>query len=182
MALRGAYRAIAAAQAVGASTYLDAAKNHYRDAIARFGRQDPGTVSDAMAATALARAAIADHPLPIPRDIPTPPAIADGGGPPMRPRPPMAFRRGMMRRPFDPAALAQDAKLANTPEATDLANKAVDADIARTRAAFSGNRDEAMRQGRLADALAMAVRAIARADHPPSFPGRAFPGARRLPT
>jgi len=39
--------------------------------------------------------------------------------------------------------------------------------VARTRAAFGGNVDEALRQGRLASALAGAVRSLALADHPP---------------
>jgi len=201
MALRGAYHAIADAEARGATDYLDAAKNHYRNALARLQRNDRGAASEAMAATALAHAAVAAHPLPVPRDIPTPPALA-AGGPPMMPRGPVAIsggpgpqmpggtmrggpqmrggmhrgdmhrggmhRGGFMHRGprgiggrFDATRLAADVKLANTAEAHDLAQKALDADIARTRAAFSGNAAEAMRQGRLASDLAMAVRALA---------------------
>lgn len=77
---------------------------------------------------------------------------------------------------FDATRVAADAKLANTAEARDLAQKAVDADVARTHASFAGNRDEAMREGRVASALAMAVRALAMADHPPAF--RFTPGQR----
>ncbi len=199
-ALRGAYRDIADAEARGASSYLDAAKTHYRGALARLARHDAGAASEAMAAAALARAAEAEHPVPAPRDIPAPPALAAAGGPPspmMMPRgpvamnggggPPMMQRGGMHGGPqhhghgmrgggmsgrFDATRVAADAKLANTSEAHDLAQKALDADIARTHAAFSGNMDEAMRQGRLAGALAMAVRSLALADHPPTFQRR----------
>ncbi len=177
-ALRGAYRTIGDAEVRGASTYLDAAKAHYRDAIARLGRHDAGAASEAMAAAALARAAIAEHPAPAPRDIPAPPALAAAGAP-MVPRPQMMRgdrgSRGMGGR-FDATRLAADSKLANTAEARDLAQKAVDADVARTHADFSGNHEEAMRQGRIASSLAMAVRSLAMADHP-----RAFPGPRRRP-
>jgi hypothetical protein len=199
-ALRGAYHAIADAEARGASTYLDAAKTHYRDALARLGRQDPGAAGEALAASALARAAVADHPEPAPRDIPAPPALAQSGTPPMMMRrPPMGGGPQMQRGPqmrgrmhrgprgmagrFDATRVAADAKLANTAEARDLAQKALDADVARTHAAFAGNMDEAMRQGRLASALATAVRAIAMADHPRtfSFPQRR-PGGQRPAT
>jgi hypothetical protein len=190
-ALRGAYRAIADAEARGASTYLDAAKTHYRDALARLGRHDPGAASEAMAAAALARAAIAEHPVPAPRDIPAPPALAAAGPPisgtqmsgPQQMRGPQTRGPQQMRGPqmrghggafgmtgrFDATRLAADAKLAGTAEARDLAQKAVDADVARTHADFSGNREEAMRQGRLAGSLAMAVRSLALADHPRTF-------------
>jgi hypothetical protein len=200
-ALRGAYHAIADAEARGAtSPYVDAAKTHYRDALARLGRQDPGAASEALAASALARAAVADHPVPAPRDIPAPPELAQSGPPGLAPRggppmngpqivqhgQPMGHRPPMQRGPqmhrgpggmagrFDATRVAADAKLANTPEARDLAQKAVDADVARTHASFAGNQAEAMRQGRLASALAMAVRALAMADHPRTFapPGR----------
>jgi hypothetical protein len=175
-ALRGAYRAIADAEARGASTYLDAAKTHYRDAIARLGRHDAGAASEAMAAAALARAAVAEHPVPAPRDIPAPPTLA-AAGPPMMQRgpqmrgPQIRGRRGPfgMAGRFDATRLAADAKLVGTAEARDLAQKAVDADVARTHADFSGNREEAMRQGRLASSLAMAVRSLALADHPRTF-------------
>jgi hypothetical protein len=193
-ALRGAYHTIAEAEARGGSAYLDAAKTHYRDAVARLQRHDAGAASEAMAAAALARAAVAEHPVPAPRDIPAPPALAAAGAPPtMMRRPPMpgqrpgmmASRGGMQHRPggmhhrrggmsgrFDAAKLAADVKLANTAETRDLAQKALDADIARTRAAFNGNADEAMRQGRLASDLALAVRSLALADHPRTFARR----------
>jgi hypothetical protein len=188
-ALRGAYRAIADAQVYGGSAYLDAAKTHYRNALARYQRQDAGAASEAMASLALARAAVAEHPAPVPRDLPAPPAdvaAAPGGRPMMGGRPQMrgAQRGGPMRGRmgwrFDATQLAADAKLANTAEARDLAQKAVDADVARTRASFTGNPDEAMRQGRLAASLAMAVRSLAYADHPPSFDRRMpWPGHQR---
>jgi hypothetical protein len=203
-ALRGAYRTIADAEARGASGYLDAAKTHYRNALARLQRHDAGAASEAMAASALARASEAEHPVPAPRDIPAPPAmIANGPARPMMARPPkggpqtamaggggpqmqggrqmpggpemMHRGPGMMHRGhrmsgrFDATRLAADAKLANTPEARDLAQKALDADIARTHAAFSGNADEALRQGRVASDLALAVRSLALADHPRTF-------------
>lgn len=189
-ALRGAYRAIAEAQAIGATGYLEAAKNHYRAALARFARNDPGAASEAMAAAALARASAAEHPPAAPRDIPTPPAVSFAGGDgPMRPPGPavrggppggpggMAGRRPTyggfpMRGRFDANALANDMNIANTAEAKQLAQKAVEADVARTRAEFAGNAEEAMREGRLAGDLAMAVRALARADHPDAFPRR----------
>ncbi len=183
-ALRGAYQAIAEAQALGASAYLDAAKTHYRGAVARYARHDAGAASEAMAAAALARASMAEHPAPAPRDIPAPPAITAmaeperrPGGPAERMGPPGA--PGRERGPggwghggpgggrFDPAELATFAQLVNTAEAKELAQKALDADLARTRAAFGGNVDEAMRQGRLANDLAGAVRSLALADHPP---------------
>ncbi len=187
-ALRMAYRSIAEAEARGASAFLDAAKAHYRNALARLQRQDRGAASEAMAAGALARAAVAEHPVPAPRDIPSPPALAAGGPPMMPPPGAMSGRSGPQRGPqmrsgpggmrrgpggrFDAVKVAADAKLAGTPEARDLGQKALDADIARTRAAFGGNIDEAMRQGRIAGSLAMAVRSLALADHPRTFPSR----------
>jgi hypothetical protein len=99
------------------------------------------------------------------------------GGPQMMQRSGMRHGHGMRGR-FDATRLAADAKLANTSEARDLAQKALDADIARTHAAFSGNNAEAQRQGRIAGALAMAVRSLALADHPRSFGRRPMaPGA-----
>jgi len=194
-ALRGAYNAIADAEARGSSSYLDAAKTHYRSALARYERHDAGAASEAMASAALARAALAEHPVPAPHDIPAPPAVAMNGAPMMRhPMVASSGRTGMqghmhgmqggmhgmhgggwmhgrhgMHQQFDAEQVAQDAKLADTTEARDLAQKALDADVARTRAAFSGNMEEAMRQGRLASDLAMAVRSLAYADHPRTF-------------
>jgi hypothetical protein len=206
-ALRGAYRAIADAQVLGSSSYLDAAKNHYRGALARYARQDAGAAAEAMAAAALARAATAEHPAPAPKDIPPPPAVVAGAFPAQRPDAPgpggmrggpppgmpdgprpsggrMAGgwgSRGGFGGRFDPTRLAADAKLAGTAEARELAQKAVDADVARTRAAYSGNLEEASRQGRLANDLALAVRSLARADHPPPFNRRMAPSLRRRP-
>jgi hypothetical protein len=204
-ALRGAYHAIADAEARGATAYLDAAKTHYRGALARLQRHDAGAASEAMAAAALAHASEAEHPVPAPRDIPAPPAMtADAGPRPMMPRPPMEHTqmamgvpgaaamqhglqmmhrsRGMhrghgMHERFDATRLAADAKLANTSEARDLAQKALDADIARTHAAFNGNKDEALRDGHVASALAMAVRSLALADHPRTFRRPMAPGS-----
>ena len=60
--------------------------------------------------------------------------------------------------------------LQNTPEANDLARNALEANIAHERALFAGNRDEGMRQRRLARDLSSAVRMLASADHPEAFP------------
>lgn len=218
--LRMAYRTIGMAEARGAGgRYLDAARTHYRSALARFERSDQrAAASEAMAAGALARAAIDERPPVTPRDLPTPPPLptpgagapgrrfimrapagAPGGasGPQIAGAAPIPGRPGAGPGPggrmhfaprfrgrghgfgrgrrrghgrFDPAALARYAKLENTAEANDLARSALDADIARERALFAGNRDEATRQGRLARDLAAAVRALAMADHPPQFP------------
>jgi hypothetical protein len=101
------------------------------------------------------------------------PGAQTHGGPQMMHRSGgMHHRRHGMSGTFDATRLAADAKLANTPEARDLAQKALDADIARTHAAFSGNNDEAMRDGHVASDLAMAVRSLALADHPPAFQRR----------
>jgi hypothetical protein len=187
MALRGAYRAIGEAQVLGASPYLDAAKAHYRGALARYAKNDPGAAAEAQAAASLARAAAAEHPAPAPRDLPAPPvagaamgrsgfgAMSPGGfgrpGMAMRGGPWMHGRRGGANR-FDPTRVAADAKLAGTAEAKDLAQKALDADLARSKAAFAGNADEAQRDGRLAGALASAVRSLAYAEHPPTHQRR----------
>ena len=181
--LRLAYRAIGAAESRGAGgRYLDAARTHYRGALARLGRNDnAGAAREAGASAALARAAVDERPIPVPRDLPTPPAMPSAlprmemmgrmgpGGPP-RPGGP-AGPGGFFRRPrFDPESLARFATLENTSEATDLAKTAMDADAARSRALFAGNRDDAMRQGRLAMDLSLAVRMLASADHPEAFP------------
>ena len=177
-ALRTAYHAIAEAQALGASTYLDAAKAHYRGALARYGRHDIGAASEAMAATSLTVAAMLEHPAPAPRDLPAPPAILAVPATvperlgPARDQPSRATRlpmRGVrLERRFDPTRVAADAQLVGTPEAKQFAQRALDSDLARTRAAFTGNPDEALQAGRLADTLARAVAALARADHPPA--------------
>jgi hypothetical protein len=225
-ALNRAYRAIGQAEAQNATgRYLDAAKTHYRNALARFGHTDAAAGAEAMAAAALARAAIFDRPRSVPRDVPTPPALAArpegaldgpppggprfGGGPrsgggPGGPRsgggpggpggpgsggPGRGFGGmrgpGGMRAGFDPAAIARYATLANTPEVTELAGRAVDADIARTRAAFAGNMDDAIRDAMLANSLAAAVRSLAYTEHPDAFPRpvrRVFGGGQRSTT
>jgi hypothetical protein len=180
-ALRGAYASIGHAEAGGGSgPYLDAAKAHYRDALARNGRSDTrGAMAEARAASSLARASLALVAPPVPHDVPAPPAPPAGGGmmgaadrpdgPPMDGGhgPMMDGRggpggRGGMREHGDGIAdLAKLASLANTDEAKRFANDALNANMASERAAFAGNREEAMRQRRLAGALAGAVRALA---------------------
>jgi hypothetical protein len=187
-ALRGAYRAIGHAEAGGGGgPYLAAAKAHYRDALARNGRSDTrGAMAEARAASSLARASMALVAPPVPHDIPAPPAPPAGGGmmgaadrpdgAPMDGGPgPMMGRggpagwgergaRGGMRgdRGGDGIEnLEKLAALANTDEAKHLATDALNANMASERAAFAGNREEAMRQHRLAGALAGAVRALA---------------------
>lgn len=174
ISLQLAYRAIGDAESRGApGRYLDGARTHYRAALARFGRDDAqGAAGEAMAAAALARAAVNERPLPVPRDIPTPPPVTaaparpPGFGGPGGPR---AFG-GRSLGVFDPEALRRYAMLQNTPEANDLARNALEANIAHERALFAGNRDEGMRQRRLARDLAAAVRFLASADHPEAFP------------
>jgi hypothetical protein len=176
--LRLAYRAIGAAEVRGAGgRYLDAARTHYRSALARFGRSDSaGAAREAGAAAALARAAVDERPLPTPRDLPAPPplpttpnAAPDGpraggpGGPGMR----GGFA---MRGRFDPEALARYATLENTPEANEFAKNALEANLAHERALFAGNREEGLRLRRIAADLSLAVRMLASADHPEAFP------------
>ena len=197
MALRGAYAAIGRAEGGGGSgMYLDAAKAHYRDALARNVKSDVrGAMGEARAAMSLARASMALVPPPGPHDVPAPPAVPAGGGmhgaadrpeggPPMD-GPPMGGpgmagmggsggpgahawggpgkRGGMPHHEGGDgvADLAHLASIANTDEAKRLANDALNANLASERAAFAGNRQEAMRQHRLAGDLAGAVRALA---------------------
>jgi len=173
LALRIAYRAIGAAEARGAGgRYLDAARSHYRAALGKASASPAAAAHEASAAAALARAALDERPLPAPRDLPTPPPMPSplpGGG--MRGAFPWPGGFGERGR-FDPAALARDASLEGTPEANDLAKAALDANIAGERAVFGGNRDEGMRQHRLAHDLASAVRELASADHPQTVPRR----------
>jgi hypothetical protein len=154
------------AEARGASgRYLDAARTHYRAALGKVSSAPAAAVHEAMASASLARAAIDERPFPTPRDLPAPPAASPGpnaGGPPGR-----GPGRGGR---FDPATIARDAGIQNTAEAKQLAQAAVDANIAGDRAAFGGNREEGMRQYRMARDLAMAVRQLAQADHPDAFP------------
>jgi hypothetical protein len=200
-ALRGAYDAIGHAEAGGGSgPYLDAAKAHYRDALARNGRADTrGAMAEARAASSLARASLALVAPPVPHDVPAPPAPPAGGGmmgsadrpegPPMDggPGPMMDGRggpggpgwgerggHGGMREHGDGIAdLAKLASLANTDEAKRFANDALNANMASERAAFAGNREEAMRQRRLAGDLAGAVRALASLNMTPRHGGPA---------
>lgn len=171
LVLRMAYRTIGAAEARGAGgRFLDAARTHYRAALGRAASSPPAAAHEAGAAAALARAALDERPLPVPRDLPPPPplpALPAGRPGPFGPHGPVRF---------DPEALARDAALENTPEATDVAKAALEAEVAGERAAFAGNHDEGMRQHRLARDLAAAVRELARADHPPAQPQR-----RRMP-
>jgi len=101
--LNGAYREIGRAEQAGATGHLvEAARTHYRGAMARYGKNDgAGAAAEARLATDLARAALDERPRPAPptpRDLPAPPALpampgmADGGGPgmPAMPRMPMA--------------------------------------------------------------------------------------------
>lgn len=196
-ALRLAYRAIGAAEARGAGgRYLDAARTHYRNALGRAGSAAAAAAHEAGAAAALARAALDERPLPAPRDIPAPPPLPSPG-PAMGPRPGMTraappgpamgpgpgrnvtfmargggrgFGKHHFGGRFNPEALARDAKRAATPEASDLAKAAVDADIAGERAVFGGNREDGMRQHKLARDLASAVRQLADAEHPLPHP------------
>jgi len=189
-ALRGAYAAIGRAEAGGgAGAYLDAAKAHYRDALARSAKSDTrGAMGEAQAASSLARASMALVAPPVPHDVPAPPAPPAGGG--MmgagdRPDgPPMGGERGPMMGGGGPGGpggwggprgemrdhrgggegienLAKLAALADTDEAKHLANDALSANMAAERAAFAGNREEAMRERRLSGDLAGAVRALA---------------------
>jgi hypothetical protein len=157
VALRVAYRTIGAAEARGAGgRYLDAARTHYRAALGKLTASPLAAAHEARAAAALARAALDERPLPTPRDLPSPPPLTS-------PAPPMRGR-------FDPEALARSAALENTPEANDLAKAALEADVAGERAAFAGNREEGLRQRRLARDLAAAVHLLADADHPQPVP------------
>jgi len=205
-ALRGAYAAIGHAEAAGGSgPYLDAARAHYRDALARNAKSDTrGSVAEARAASSLARASIALIPPPVPHDVPAPPSPAPGGmrdagemrpegpppmmgeGPPMGGRPPMGGERGgrggeggmRHREGGDGVAdLAHLAAIANTDEAKHLANDALNANLASQRAAFAGNREEAMRQSRLSHDLAGAVRALAAINMTPRTRSKATPAS-----
>jgi len=200
LALRGAYAAIGRAEAGGGTgAYLDAAKAHYRDALARSAKSDTrGAMAEARAASSLARASMALVAPPVPHDVPAPPAPPAGGG--MmgagdRPEaPPMGGERGPMMSGGGPGGpggwggmrghrdgggegienLAKLAALADTDEAKHLANDALSANMASERAAFAGNREEAMRERRLSGDLAGAVRALASLNmKPPTRPAGA---------
>jgi len=175
----------------GSGPYLEAAKAHYREALTRNGKSDTrGATAEARAASSLARASMALVAPPVPHDVPAPPALPAGGGmmgAADRPDgPPMGGERGPMMEgrggPGGPGGwgprgerggighhgggdgienLAKLAALANTDEAKRFANDALNANMASERAAFAGNREEAMRQRRLAGDLAGAVHALA---------------------
>src|ERR1035437_8488819 len=69
--LNGAYREIGRAEQAGATGHLvEAARTHYRGAMARYGKNDgAGAAAEARLATALARAALDERPAPV---MPTP--------------------------------------------------------------------------------------------------------------
>lgn len=165
-----AYRTLGIAEAFGASGhYLDAAREHYRGALARLGRNDAaGAGAEARLAADLARVALADRPFPTPHDLPAPPSPAPGGphgagGSPGR------GHRGGDRGGMHGVSLAevgQLLKVENTPEAHALADAAFAADQSAQKAEFDGDPRTAMRQHRVAAALGAAVRDLAMLDHP----------------
>jgi hypothetical protein len=158
--LNVAYHAIGRAEALGAQgRYLDAARRHYRAALDRFGRRDrAGAVAEAHVAWNLADAAIDEHPIPAPNDIPAPPALTMALG----------FQHRLPQS-LDTARLAMLLKIENTAEAHELANSALDANIASQRADLASNVQEAKRERMLGFHLAAAVRSLAYADHPELF-------------
>jgi hypothetical protein len=84
-ALGGAYRDIGRAEQVGVTGhYIDAARSHYRSAIARHDRNDDaGASAEARLASDLARVAIDERPANAPtgpRDVPAPPTPRPGDG------------------------------------------------------------------------------------------------------
>jgi hypothetical protein len=184
-----AYRTLGIAEAFGASGhYLDAARDHYRSALARLGRNDEaGAGAEARLAADLARVALAEHPMPAPHDLPSPPPPAT---PPhamaMGPAPggPQAggwgghrggqgggqhqggHRGGFGRHGVSLAEIGMLLKVENTPEAHALADAAFAADQAAAKAAFAGDLRQSARQHRIAGALGAAVRDLAQLDHP----------------
>ena len=76
-ALSGAYREIGRAETAGASGhYVDAARSHYRSALARHDRNDDaGAAAEARLASDLARVALDERPRNAsgPKDVPAPP-------------------------------------------------------------------------------------------------------------
>lgn len=196
-ALRMAYGAIGRAENSGATGhYIDAARTHYRSAIARHDRNDDrGASQEARLASDLARVAVDERPANAqtgPKDVPAPPtprpsqnAGRDGatipggwrrmpgaeGGPPgfggMRVRVMDGPRFGMRGgRGFDATRLAEILKVETGPEARQLAQNAVDANAAAQRAALGGNVGEAARQTRISGDLAAAVHDLAALNHP----------------
>ena len=186
MPLMMAYRTLGIAEAFGASGhYLDVARDHYRSALARLGRNDvAGAGAEARLAADLARVALADHPFPTPRDLPAPPSAAprapqvaaDGPHPMVAPDGPhggwgggrgghRGRRRGDMRG-VSLAEVGRLLKVENTPEAHALADAAFAAEQSAQKAEFSGDVRTAMRQHHVAGALGAAVRDLALLDHP----------------
>ena len=193
--LNAAYHEIGRAEQAGATGHLlEAARTHYRGAMARYGKNDSaGAAAEARLAVDLARAALDERPAPTaptPRDLPAPPAMPSMPGPPGDGHPPMGMGMGMgmgmhemrifhaevpgdaggvrfqMRRGFDATRLAEELKLETGPEARQLAQNAVDANAAAQRAALAGNVAEAARQSRLSEDLMAAVSALVALNHP----------------
>jgi hypothetical protein len=185
-----AYRTLGVAEAFGASGhYLDAARSHYRSALARLASNDQaGAGAEARLAADLAHVALAERPAPTPHDLPPPPApaahapMAMGG--PMDGMGPHPGGWGGGRGPGGPgdagghhrggpqghgvslAEIGALLKIDNTPEVHELADAAFAADQAAAKAAFTGDRQQAERQHRIAGALGAAVRDLAQLDHP----------------
>jgi hypothetical protein len=194
--LNGAYREIGRAEQAGATGHLvEAARTHYRGAMARYGKNDgTGAAAEARLATDLARAALDERPAPVmptPRDLPAPPAMPSMPGRPGMPG--MSGMPGMPGMPgiarggppgggpggfggggfrmhgshgFDAMSLAEAMKIDSSPEAKQLAQTAVDANAAAQRAALAGNVAEAARQTRLSADLMSAVNALVALNHP----------------
>jgi hypothetical protein len=189
-----AYRAIGHAEQAGATGHLvEAARTHYRGAMARYGKNDAtGAAAEARLASDLARAALDERPIPpmpAPRDLPTPPALPSMPGmPPGGPGPGMSGmempRMGMMHgdgpggfhgnaafgmhrgHGFDAMRLAEEMKIESGSEAKQLAQAAVDANAAAQRAALAGNVAETARQTRLSSDLMAAVSSLVALNHP----------------
>jgi hypothetical protein len=193
-ALSGAYREIGRAENAGASGhYVDAARGHYRSALARHDRNDDaGAAAEARLASDLARVAVDERPRNAsgPKDVPAPPTprpmqgrgsgmtvMGDGawrgmdgaGGPGRMPMMRIAGGRGFGMhggRGFDATRLAAIMKIETGPEARQLAQNAVDANSAAQRAALAGNVEEAARQTRISGDLIEAVHDLAALNHP----------------
>ncbi len=184
-----AYHAIGRAEQAGATgQFVDAARSHYRSALARYGRSDTtGAAAEARLASDLARAATDERPrtaMAGPKDVPAPPSPQPRtGGPAMDGGPAMAgghARDGMMRGGFGPGGmergfggrgfsatrLAEALKAETGPEARQLAQAAVDANGAAERAALAGNADQAARSSRVAGDLMAAIDDLVRLNHP----------------
>jgi hypothetical protein len=192
-----AYRTLGIAEAFGASGhYIDAARDHYRGALARLGHNDvAGAGAEARLAADLARVALADRPFPTPHDLPAPPAaaprspqVAAGGPGPMGgagghgawgggSRGHRGGHRGGGMRGVSLAEVGRLLKIENTPEAHALADAAFAASQTAQKAEFGGDLRTAMRQRRVAGALGAAVRDLALLDHPEL---RRHPGFGRM--